>query len=155
MIENPEQQIIIDYQVACSFTPLPTQQDVTHWVSLALVSHYQQAELTIRFVKMHEIQRLNCEYRHKNSPTNVLTFPCDETLALIPPLLGDIVICPSVVSTEVQQQGKKLAHHFAHLVIHGVLHLLGYDHQHSDEAHIMETMEIHFLQTLNIPNPYV
>jgi probable rRNA maturation factor len=113
------------------------------------------AELTIRIVASTEMAALNFNYRHKKGATNVLSFPFDmpEGTGEIP-LLGDIVICAEVVSAEAKAQGKDLEAHWAHMVVHGVLHLLGHDHIDTAEAEEMETREITILKKLGYNNPY-
>ncbi|HEX7038039.1 MAG TPA: rRNA maturation RNase YbeY [Pseudomonadales bacterium] len=111
------------------------------------------AELCVRVVDEEESRRLNRDYRHKDAPTNVLSFPAGIDLpdALI---LGDVVVCAPVVQREADQQQKPYEHHFAHMVVHGVLHLLGYDHQTDAEASVMEKMEIGILDHFQIGDPY-
>ncbi|WP_241971761.1 rRNA maturation RNase YbeY [Aliidiomarina sanyensis] len=118
-----------------------------------------EAELTVRFSDISEVQALNREYRGKDRPTNVLSFPFADTLPegveLDVPLLGDIVICVPVVADEAHAQNKSFTQHLTHLVVHGTLHLLGYDHINDDEAEVMEALEIQLLGELGLPNPYV
>src|SRR5690606_500913 len=111
-------------------------------------------ELSIRIVDRDEIQALNAQYRHKNTPTNVLSFPCELPPAVDVPLLGDIVICAQVVQEEAAAQHKAELSHWAHMVVHGTLHLLGYDHMDDAEANEMESLEIEILNTLGFANPY-
>ena len=110
-------------------------------------------ELCIRLVDEAESAALNAEYRHKNGPTNVLSFAADIDVPELR-IWGDIVICAPLVHAEARAQGKPVDAHFAHLVVHGVLHLLGYDHQSDDEADQMESLEKHLLDQLGIPDPY-
>lgn len=154
----------LDLQIATNANNLPTQADFEQWVGavLAELGKSQTAELTIRLAEAAEIQQLNRDYRGKDKPTNVLSFPFEPYDALIAyagdaadiNLLGDIVIAPSVIEREATAQGKPLINHYAHMSVHGVLHLLGYDHIEDDEAEIMENLEKRILATLNIPNPY-
>ncbi len=106
-----------------------------------------------------EIQRLNREFRGKDSPTNVLSFPSQMPESLAEEMenfhLGDIAICPEIVEFEAQEQSKGLEAHWAHLLIHGLLHLFDYDHQNDDEANEMENLEIQILKTLGFPDPYL
>ncbi|MCB1807111.1 MAG: rRNA maturation RNase YbeY, partial [Candidatus Competibacteraceae bacterium] len=112
-------------------------------------------ELTIRLVDEAESSMLNESYRHKQGPTNVLSFPFEAPIPEIDmPLLGDIVICVPVVEHEAAEQNKPLMAHWAHLVIHGVLHLQGYDHQTETEADVMEALEVTLLDRLGFPDPY-
>ncbi|PCI35270.1 MAG: rRNA maturation RNase YbeY [Thiotrichales bacterium] len=131
---------------------LPKQKDFTVWANIAItVTHKSVKEITIRIVDSDEMQKLNKTYRNKDSSTNVLAFPCDEANSNY---LGDIVICAATVEKEATEQNKSLMAHFAHLTIHGCLHLLGYEHQNDAQAQKMETLEIELLKTLNYTNPY-
>lgn len=144
----------IDLQLACDGVA-PTEVDFQRWTTAALSEVDEDCELSIRLVDEAESQQLNADYRGKDKPTNVLSFPFDADIPMSPRLLGDLVICVPVVEKEAAEQGKKLMDHWAHLVVHGCLHLLGYDHIENDEAEIMENLEIRILDTMNIANPYV
>ncbi len=133
---------------------VPSVAQIQGWVERVLLPGHDEAQLTIRIVDEGEIQQLNRDYRDKDRPTNVLSFPFEAPPGVDLPLLGDIVIAASVVSSEADGQHKPLEAHWAHMVIHGVLHLLGYDHISSTEAEEMEGMEIQLLKDLNYPNPY-
>lgn len=113
-------------------------------------------ELCILFTDDDEIRKLNAEFRDKDKPTNVLSFPSGETPLPggAPVMLGDIVLASGVVFREAEEQVKPLANHVLHLIVHGMLHLLGYDHEQDDEAEIMEALEIEALARLGLPNPY-
>lgn len=111
-------------------------------------------DMTIRVVDSNESQQLNHQYRGKDKPTNVLSFPSDLPEEIGINLLGDLVICAPVVAEEAKQQSKPLLAHWAHMVIHGTLHLQGYDHIEDDQAEAMEALEIKLLQGLNFANPY-
>lgn len=124
------------------------------WVEHALTGRRDEAELTIRVVGVEEGSMLNQTYRHKVGPTNVLSFPFECPPGVVLPLLGDLVICAPVVIREADQQGKPPVSHWAHMVIHGVLHLLGYDHIEEDEAELMEGLEIDLLAGLGYADPY-
>lgn len=147
----------IDLQIATTFADYPLLDDFQSWVDAALSAYPNDAELVIRLVDSDESGALNQRYRHKQGPTNVLSFPFEvpEGIDFECDVLGDLVICAPLISDEALQQGKRLQHHWAHIVIHGVLHLLGYDHIDDDDAEIMEAKEIEILQTLNIANPYL
>ena len=165
----------IDVQVACDKVDLPESgnnmvKHIEAWVRAALetpqtdwqrqlpwqapASFHQAAQLTVRLVDAEEGAELNQEYRHRQGPTNVLSFPFDELFQLQPPLLGDIVICAPQVAAEAREQEKPLLTHWAHLVIHGVLHLLGYDHLDENQALVMEDLEVLILGQLGYPDPY-
>ena len=111
--------------------------------------------LSIRVVDKNESAELNLRYRNKQGPTNVLSFPAELPEHLKLPLLGDLVICAPLITEEAQQQGKPELAHWAHMVIHGTLHLLGYDHQNEADAELMENHEITILQNLGYTNPYL
>ena len=146
----------LDIQMAISEDEAepPSTQQLQHWVELALADRTQDAELTIRIVDEPEITELNRQYRRKDGPTNVLSFPFESDIELETPLLGDLVICAPVVAREASEQQKSLQAHWAHMVIHGTLHLLGYDHLTETQANEMESREITILQQLGFSNPY-
>jgi probable rRNA maturation factor len=136
---------------------LPDAEQIEHWVAAALAAadyRAEQAELTVRIVSEAESAELNQAYRHKTGPTNVLSFPFESIPELPLPLLGDLVICAPVVAREAKEQGKPLQAHWAHMVVHGSLHLLGYDHIAEPEAEVMEALEIAILSDLGYDNPY-
>lgn len=147
---------IIDLQIACQPNQsIPSQEDIQRWADLALtVSNDSEREITVRLVDTGESQQLNGEYRDKPKPTNVLSFPFECPPQIELPLLGDLVICPVVVEAEAVEQSKQLQHHYAHLVIHGVLHLLGYDHIDPVQADEMESLETRLLAKIGIDDPY-
>lgn len=147
--------IELDLQNACSATELPSESEFQQWCALALRQRSGDSELTIRLVDEAEGRELNHTWRGKDYATNVLSFPADvpdEFLDI--PLLGDLVICAQVVAREASEQGKALTAHWAHLVIHGCLHLLGYDHIEDEEAEEMEELERVLLAELGHPDPY-
>ena len=138
---------------------LPEDQDFECWAQLAINGHRDGGELCIRIVTPEESQELNHDYRGKDKPTNVLSFPFEAPPIQLPDglpidILGDLAICAEVVVREAREQNKVLAHHWAHMVIHGTLHLLGFDHINDDEAEIMESLERELLAQLQIPDPY-
>ncbi len=138
-------------------TDAATPDDVAfrRWCELALRQRSADSEMTIRLVDETEGRELNHTYRHKDYATNVLSFPADVPDDLLDiPLLGDLVICVAVVEREAAEQGKSLEAHWAHLVIHGCLHLLGYDHIEDEEAEEMESLERELLAELGHPDPY-
>jgi len=144
----------LDIQIATDITPLPSSDDLYAWFTAALPSDKNDSEMTIRIVDINESQTLNATYRGKDKPTNVLSFPADLPAEVNIPLLGDLVICTQIVSEEANAQAKTINAHWAHMVIHGTLHLLGYDHENDDDACIMEGLEISLLDSLGFPNPY-
>jgi len=146
--------IVLDLQIACHTKNVPTTEQFQLWVDTALSQEENEFELTIRIVDIAESQLLNLQYRQKNKPTNVLSFPFEVPEGIELNLLGDLVICAEVVAQEAIEQQKSLHEHWAHMVIHGCLHLLGYDHINDDEATEMEAIEIGLLSKLSISNPY-
>ena len=146
-------KVEIEVQNATSFTPVPSSQQFEQWASAALRNH-GDAELLIRLVDRQESRRLNDQYRHKNMATNVLSFPADLPEEVGLALLGDIVICTPIVAEEARAQHKTAEAHWAHLTIHGILHLLGHDHEAEEEASAMESLETRILQSLGFPDPY-
>ncbi|VGM95565.1 Probable rRNA maturation factor [uncultured Avibacterium sp.] len=148
--------VIVDLQIAAENSEnLPTEQQFQQWATAAVQAENLQPEITIRVVDEAESQSLNATYRGKDYPTNVLSFPfeCPEEVEL--PLLGDLVICRQVVEREAQEQGKPLMAHWAHMVVHGCLHLLGYDHIEDAEAEEMESLESEIMQELGFADPYL
>ena len=145
----------LDLQIALEMPGLPTATDFQLWAEAALAgaAYVQDAEITIRIVNEVESAALNDTYRHKQGPTNVLSFPFEAPPAVPSSLLGDIVICAPVVLREAVSQGKPPLAHWAHLMIHGVLHLLGYDHDEI-QAEAMESLEIRILAGLGYVDPY-
>ena len=146
----------IDIQHVCD-DKLPISDEILNqWVQLTLTKHRISGELTLRFVQPDEMTHLNFSYRKKNKVTNVLSFPANlpKEIQLDVPLLGDVVICPVVLQEESQQLNKPLTEHWAHIVIHGVLHLLGFDHIEDDDARVMQAHEIQLLAELGFENPY-
>lgn len=134
----------------------PDEQSLRDWVSQALhaANANSNAELTLRIADTAEIQQLNRDYRGKDKPTNVLSFPAELPEGVDIPLLGDIIICAPIVDAEAGEQGKSSAAHWAHMVVHGTLHLLGYDHIDEGEAEAMEALETSILVEMGFPPPY-
>lgn len=147
--------ITLDLQLASTATDLPSTEQFQQWLDAAILPFQAEAEVTIRLVDNAESQQLNLTYRGKDYPTNVLSFPFQCPPGVELPLLGDLVICAPVVAKEAAEQNKPLHAHWAHMVIHGSLHLLGFDHINDDDAEQMEAEEITILQQLGITNPYL
>ncbi|WP_290790062.1 rRNA maturation RNase YbeY [Halomonas sp.] len=146
----------VDRQVAIKAEGLPTQEDLEAWVTAVLVHHEvaDDSELTVRLVDAEESRQLNRDYRGRDRPTNVLSFPFECPPGVELPLLGDLVICHPVVEEEAAEQDKARRDHYAHMVVHGTLHLLGHDHIEDDEAEAMEALEREILAGLGIDDPY-
>ena len=152
-----------DLQVACEATGVPPTKEIEAWLVRVLnetrSSPASASELSIRIVDEAESQALNLEYRGKDQSTNVLAFPVDlPDIGAWPegtPIpLGDLVICAPVVAREASEQGKGLAAHWSHMLVHGMLHLLGYDHETDTQAEKMEALEVRILQSQGVKNPY-
>ncbi len=153
---GPKKHRMIDLvlQNTLSAPDLPAEKDFRLWVEAALIDYPDDAAVTIRLVDEPEGRELNRRFRQKDAATNVLSFPADVPGMIQLPDLGDIVLCAPVVTREAAEQGKHPSDHWAHLVIHGILHLLGHDHQEEQRALNMETIEIDVLNKLGISNPY-
>ncbi|WP_349431629.1 rRNA maturation RNase YbeY [Methylomarinum sp. Ch1-1] len=145
----------LDIQIATVAGGLPDRRKFQQWVDQALADVDTDTEIVIRIVDAAESAELNEQYRHKQGPTNILSFPFEAPPGIEMPLLGDLLVCAPVVAEEARQQQKKPYDHWAHIVVHGVLHLLGYDHIEETQAERMEALEIKILQHLNIQNPYL
>lgn len=148
--------IFVDLQIATeNIEGLPTEEQIVQWATAAVQPEGDEVEMTVRIVDEAESHELNLTYRGKDRPTNVLSFPfeCPDEVEL--PLLGDLVICRQVVEREAAEQEKPLMAHWAHMVVHGSLHLLGYDHIEDDEAEDMESLETQIMQGLGFDDPYL
>lgn len=149
-------KMIIDLQIACEQeSGLPTAEQIEQWATAAVQPQSDEVEMTVRIVDEAESHALNLNYRGKDRPTNVLSFPfeCPDEVEL--PLLGDLVICHQVVEREAQEQEKSVMAHWAHMVVHGSLHLLGYDHIEDDEAEEMESLETQIMTGMGFADPYL
>ncbi|MFD0965641.1 rRNA maturation RNase YbeY [Seminibacterium arietis] len=149
-------KVIVDLQVATENTEhLPTLEQIEYWATLAIQPQCNEPEITVRIVDEDESHQLNLIYRGKDRPTNVLSFPfeCPDEVELA--LLGDLVICRQVVEKEAKEQNKQLVAHWAHMVVHGCLHLLGYDHIEDIDAEEMESLETRIMQNLGFEDPYL
>ncbi|WP_114786559.1 rRNA maturation RNase YbeY [Vibrio tetraodonis] len=148
--------IELDLQIAVKEeTGLPSFEDILLWLTSAVDKFQSQAEVTVRIVDDSESHQLNLEYRGKDKPTNVLSFPFEAPMGIEMDLLGDLVICKQVVEQEAKEQSKPLMAHWAHMVVHGSLHLLGYDHIEDEEAEEMESLETEIMQSMGFDDPYL
>lgn len=148
--------VLVDLQIATeNIEGLPTEEQIVQWATGAVQPEGNEVEMTVRIVDEAESHELNLTYRGKDRPSNVLSFPfeCPDEVEL--PLLGDLVICRQVVEREASEQEKPLMAHWAHMVVHGSLHLLGYDHIEDDEAEEMESLETQIMQGLGFDDPYL
>ena len=146
--------IELELQIASAITTLPHPSQFREWVAAALEGHLEDAEMTIRLVDELESAQLNQQFRKKTGPTNVISFPYDPSFDGESSLLGDIVVCAPLVEKEATHLNKPLLARWAHMVIHGTLHLLGYNHENPAEAEIMEGLETDLLIHLGFPPPY-
>jgi len=143
-------------QNAAKGITIPNPKELKQWAKTALKGKISSAEVTLRIVDKNESRELNHTYRKKNKPTNVLSFPFDmpKDIDMDIPILGDIAICAEIVAKEAAEQNKPEKAHWAHMVIHGILHLLGFDHENDQDADIMEQEETVILNSLGFPDPY-
>jgi probable rRNA maturation factor len=144
----------IEIQTIFKSNGQPDQEQIQRWVDAALDSFNQDTEVVVRIVDEQESAELNEQYRLKPGPTNILSFPVEVPEGIELNLLGDLVICAPVLEKEALEQHKTLTDHWAHIIVHGILHLLGYDHIDETQAELMESKEIAILNKLNIKNPY-
>ncbi|OSM96375.1 MULTISPECIES: rRNA maturation RNase YbeY [Lonsdalea] len=149
-------QVTLDLQIACKNSDgLPLEAHFQRWLD-AVLPHFQaESEVTIRIVDEAESHQLNQTYRGKDKPTNVLSFPFEAPPEVELPLLGDLIICRQVVEQEAVEQEKTQEEHWAHMVVHGCLHLLGYDHIEDSEAEEMESLETEIMQGMGYADPYL
>ncbi|OOF70361.1 rRNA maturation RNase YbeY [Rodentibacter caecimuris] len=148
--------MIIDLQLGCENTQgLPTEEQIREWATVAIQPQQENVEMTVRIVDETESHHLNLTYRGKDKPTNVLSFPFEVPEGIDLPLLGDLIICRQVVEKEALEQQKPLLAHWAHMIVHGSLHLLGYDHIEDEEAEKMEALETKIMQQLGFADPYL
>jgi probable rRNA maturation factor len=149
----------VDVQIATDTAGIPASASIREWVRQALdeTDPDRDVDVSVRIVDEDEMQALNRDYRDQDKPTNVLAFPAGDDGFVPPgerPLLGDIVVCAGVVAREADEQGKSLEHHWAHMLVHGTLHLLGHDHMSEQEAESMEALERRILSSFGIADPY-
>lgn len=143
-------------QQAASTVPSPKPALLRHWAKKVLSKQIKSAEVTIRLVTVCEMRKLNAKYRQKQGVTNILSFPFEspQDVKLKIPILGDLVICSEIVNKEAIIQNKNPDSHWAHMIVHGICHLLGYDHEEEHQAAIMESFETELLTSLGFTNPY-
>jgi len=154
-----DMDLFVDVQLAdeiAAHEQLPSEEELQRWATAAIEGRcrFEEPELTIRLVDNPESQQLNHEYRGKDKPTNVLSFPFEAPPEVPIPLLGDLIIAVPVVEQEAAEQNKTIHAHWAHMVVHGCLHLLGYDHIKDKEAEVMESLEREILAELGFDDPY-
>ncbi|KAA1176331.1 rRNA maturation RNase YbeY [Marinobacter salinexigens] len=145
--------LTVDFQNVYDGSGVPDEALFQTWAQKAWQGE-QDSEVTIRIVGALESQSLNHEYRGKDRPTNVLSFPFEAPAGITVPLAGDLIICAPVVEKEAHEQHKTCVAHWAHMVVHGMLHLQGYDHIEDSDAEVMEALEIRLLSQLGFNNPY-
>lgn len=146
--------LTLELQLVASTRQVPGEAEFQRWVLAVLEGRLDAAEVVIRVVDEQESQQLNRDYRGKDKATNVLSFPFDVPSQVESAHIGDLVICAPVVIREAAEQQKPAVDHWAHMVVHGMLHLLGFDHQDEAEANEMESMERGILGSMGIPDPY-
>lgn len=144
----------LDFQIVSQSKQLPGKEQFQLWVDAVLTDGSQDSEIVIRIVDEAEMIQFNEQYRNKKGSTNILSFPFDPPEEADSCLLGDLLVCAPIVELEAQQQNKILTHHWAHMIVHGVLHLIGYDHINDLDADEMESLEIKILKSIKIDNPY-
>ncbi len=145
---------ILEIQNESQSSLIPEKKQFKYWLDAVLKNDNQDSEIVIRIVDKDEMIQFNEQYRDKKGSTNILSFPFEIPEGVESELLGDLLVCAPVVEEEAKLQSKKLEQHWAHLIIHGVLHLLGYNHIDDVEAEEMEALEINILSTIGINNPY-
>ena len=145
---------MVDVQYAVEHTTLPTENDFKTWAAAIASIGDKPQEVSLRIVDELEMKELNNRYRKKDCPTNVLSFPADLHDEIDIPFMGDVIICAPIVDKEAAQQGKSVMSHWAHMTVHGILHLQGFDHNNDIDATEMEQKEITILMKLGYNNPY-
>ena len=147
--------IKIEIQYATEINDLPEEGLIKKWVNSSLNGYIENAELTIRIVDKAEGAQLNEKWRNAQGPTNVLSFLYSDLNETTKSIQGDIVICAPLILREAAEQKKSVDAHWAHIIVHGILHLLGYDHDNENDANEMESLETSILGKLKIPDPYI
>lgn len=149
-------KVVLDLQIACTDKKgLPNEASFQCWLEATVILFQAWSEVTIRIVDEAESQELNLNYRGKDKSTNVLSFPFESPLGIELPLLGDLIICRQVVESEAAEQDKTVEAYWAHMVVHGTLHLLGYNHVQDNKAEEMESLETEIMLNLGYPDPYI
>ncbi len=146
--------MLVDVQIVSTREGLPAVSDIEQWSKATLHTMHTSAQLCVRIVDEDEAAQLNETYRGHTGPSNVLSFAFDATQRTEPPLLGDIIICAPVVAREAESQQKSSRAHYAHMVVHGTLHLLGHDHETESQAEAMEALEREIIAGLGFADPY-
>jgi probable rRNA maturation factor len=154
--------VVVEVDDVSGADNVPGDERIADWVAQAVVAasedNQRPREVSVRIVSADEIHTLNRDYRQRDKPTNVLSFPTGEIAGLPADeslMLGDIVVCAEVVAAEAREQGKGVQDHWAHMLVHGTLHLLGHDHMNAEEADRMESLEINVLSGFGVSNPYL
>ena len=162
MVTASSGAVVVDIDDVSGADNVPSDERIAGWVGRAVAaaagSEQRPREVSVRIVTGDEIHTLNRDYRQRDQPTNVLSFPAGEIAGLpddAPLMLGDIVVCAEVVAAEAGEQGKSRDDHWAHMLVHGTLHLLGHDHMDDAEAARMESLEIEILSGFSVNNPYL
>ena len=148
-------KVNVDIENVSSYEDIPDQKCFHRWVSASLSNYKKSAEVAIKIINEAESAKLNYRFRKKNCATNILSFPADLPKSLNFPLLGDLAVCVQVVMREAIEQNKEINAHWAHMIVHGSLHLIGYDHEDDLAAKNMEALEIKILGDLDFPSPYI
>jgi len=146
--------VTIDLSIASHSNQIPSETAFKKWVNAVAISQSEDYEISIHVIDEKESSSLNHTWRNKEGPTNVLSFPADLPEGVPISLLGDLAVCAPVIEKEASEQAKSLEAHWAHIIIHGTLHLFGYDHVDESEAEEMESMEIDIMKRLGFSNPY-
>lgn len=157
-LQLQRRRFVLNFENASTASGVPSEKDFYRWAWLAVKQRYRRADVSLILLDEEEARAYNRDYRGKDYATNVLSFALNEG-EILPDqfsdgLCGDLIICPQVVFKEAAEQGKTAEQHFAHLTLHGTLHLMGYDHIEEHDAEEMEALEIRLMQALNYPNPY-
>ena len=144
----------INVAYASAAAELPAETVIAHWAQAALEGFERDVQVGVRIVDESEIVELNQRFRKRAEPTNVLSFPFEDPPGTQTDILGDVVVCAPIVSSQAQTEGKPLSAHWAHMVVHGIMHLRGYNYETPKEADAMEYMETRILASLGFPDPY-